>query len=79
MMEKSLVFKIYNIYNKICCLKRTECKFLYAPFRYNLDPSQAYSDEELWHAIEVAQLKSCVMDLPGRLGEFLQRLQIEQP
>ena len=41
---------------------------LYSCCRFNLDPEQLKSDEELWQALEIAQLKSTVTSLPGKLG-----------
>lgn len=39
-------------------------------FRENLDPGNQCSDEELWKALEVAQLKPIISILPGGLGNF---------
>ena len=30
-------------------------------FRFNLDPFNNYSDEELWNVVEVTQLKTFIM------------------
>ncbi|XP_066291928.1 ATP-binding cassette sub-family C member 9-like [Branchiostoma lanceolatum] len=37
--------------------------------RYNLDPIDKCSDEELWDALEIAQLKTVVSELPNKLDE----------
>ncbi|XP_078691150.1 ATP-binding cassette sub-family C member 9-like isoform X2 [Branchiostoma floridae x Branchiostoma belcheri] len=37
--------------------------------RYNLDPFDKCSDEELWEALEIAQLKTVVSELPNKLDE----------
>ncbi|XP_078610721.1 ATP-binding cassette sub-family C member 9-like isoform X2 [Branchiostoma floridae x Branchiostoma japonicum] len=37
--------------------------------RYNLDPFDKCSDEELWEALEIAQLKTLVSELPNKLDE----------
>ena len=38
--------------------------------RYNLDPDGTKTDKELWSALEVAQLKQPVNELPEKLGEL---------
>lgn len=35
--------------------------------RFNLDPSQVYSDQEIWASLELAHLKTFVSSLPGGL------------
>ncbi|XP_077978183.1 ATP-binding cassette sub-family C member 9-like [Glandiceps talaboti] len=35
--------------------------------RYNMDPEGVRSDDELWEALEIAQLKTTVLDLNGQL------------
>ncbi|XP_035694505.1 ATP-binding cassette sub-family C member 9-like [Branchiostoma floridae] len=37
--------------------------------RYNLDPFDKCSDEELWEALDTAQLKTLVSELPNKLDE----------
>ncbi|XP_043545107.1 ATP-binding cassette sub-family C member 9-like isoform X1 [Chiloscyllium plagiosum] len=39
--------------------------------RFNLDPDLVHSDEELWEALEVAQLKSMVSELPEGLNTLM--------
>ncbi|XP_015279485.1 PREDICTED: canalicular multispecific organic anion transporter 1 [Gekko japonicus] len=39
--------------------------------RMNLDPFDQYSDEEVWHALELAHLKSYVRDLPEGLSHLV--------
>lgn len=36
--------------------------------RMNLDPFDAYSDEEVWNALELAHLKHFVSGLPDKLN-----------
>ena len=36
--------------------------------RSNLDPFETYSDEQLWHILELSHLKSFVVSLPAGLG-----------
>lgn len=36
--------------------------------RFNLDPERTCSDDRLWEALEIAQLKNMVKALPGGLG-----------
>ena len=38
-------------------------------FRQNLDPEVNRSDEELWNALEIAQLKDVVLALPEGIGK----------
>uniref|UniRef100_A0A1A8AY43 ATP-binding cassette, sub-family C (CFTR/MRP), member 8 n=1 Tax=Nothobranchius furzeri TaxID=105023 RepID=A0A1A8AY43_NOTFU len=40
--------------------------------RFNLDPEMKATDEMLWEALEIAQLKSVVKALPGGLGKKVQ-------
>lgn len=42
--------------------------------RANLDPNGAFSDEQLWSALELAQMKNVASALPGGLGRVLLRL-----
>lgn len=37
--------------------------------RFNLDPEMKATDEMLWEALDIAQLKPVVKALPGGLGE----------
>jgi ABC-type multidrug transport system fused ATPase/permease subunit len=37
--------------------------------RENLDPRGKYSDEQLWSALELAQVRSTASALPGGLGQ----------
>ena len=39
--------------------------------RFNLDPEMKATDEMLWEALDIAQLKLVVKSLPGGLGERL--------
>ena len=41
------------------------------PFRSNLDPHESKSDDDLWQALEIAQLKSVVIESPCGLGKIL--------
>lgn len=36
--------------------------------RFNLDPEKMCTDDRLWEALEIAQLKNMVKALPGGLG-----------
>lgn len=38
-------------------------------YRFNLDPEMKATDEMLWEALDIAQLKPVVKALPGGLGE----------
>ena len=37
----------------------------YGTMKFNLDPFQRYSDEELWKTLELAHLKNFISQLPG--------------
>lgn len=39
--------------------------------RYNLDPDNKCSDEEVYHALEISQLKDIVMADEKRLSKFI--------
>lgn len=39
--------------------------------RFNLDPEKTCTDDRLWEALEIAQLKNMVKALPGGLGTQL--------
>ncbi|CAH1249787.1 ABCC8 [Branchiostoma lanceolatum] len=39
--------------------------------RFNLDPEENSDDEELWRALEIAQLKTLVADMPSKLDEMV--------
>lgn len=46
------------------------CAFVYTCiFRLNLDPECTCTDDRLWEALEIAQLKNMVKALPGGLGK----------
>lgn len=38
--------------------------------RFNLDPERMCTDDRLWEALEIAQLKNMVKALPGGLGTY---------
>ncbi|CAJ0581901.1 unnamed protein product, partial [Mesorhabditis spiculigera] len=38
-------------------------------FRFNMDPFERYTDDQIWAALETCQLKNYVTNLPGRLEE----------
>jgi ABC-type multidrug transport system fused ATPase/permease subunit len=38
--------------------------------RENLDPNGVFSDEQLWSALELAQMKNVASALPGGLGRI---------
>ena len=62
MQEKLHVFFFLNsifIYNSWI--------FTVFVFRYNLDPFDKYSDDELWTALERAHLKDTISNLPLKL------------
>ncbi|KAJ4920647.1 hypothetical protein JOQ06_026069, partial [Pogonophryne albipinna] len=43
------------------------CKLPLQTLRFNLDPERTCSDDRLWEALEIAQLKNMVKTLPGGL------------
>ncbi len=38
-------------------------------YRYNLDPERQKTDDEVWKALEIAQLKPIITALPSQLGK----------
>lgn len=40
-------------------------------YRFNLDPEMKATDEMLWEALDIAQLKPVVKSLPGGLGDYM--------
>ena len=44
--------------------------FIFCPYRSNLDPNGSKTDQELWNAIEIAQLKSIVTEFDLGLGKI---------
>ena len=42
-----------------------------ATVRYNLDPFEEYSDEEIWGVLEAVQLKEAVRNLPGEINYLI--------
>lgn len=44
-------------------------------FRYNLDPSGLKTDNELWEALDVAQLKEVVSNIDAGLGNLFDYFQ----
>ena len=39
-------------------------------FRDNLDPKKKYSDDVLWHSLEMVQLKDLVKSFSNGLGDY---------
>ena len=39
--------------------------------RFNLDPFEEHTDQEVWNALERVDLKTHIESLPGRLGEIV--------
>ena len=44
--------------------------FVFHWYRFNLDPEGNHLDNELWEALEIAQLKHIVTGLQNGLGQF---------
>jgi len=40
-------------------------------FRYNLDPFNSYTDEEIWSALEKCHMKQTVLELEGQLDALV--------
>ena len=47
----------------------TNAILLYLFGRYNLDPEKQRTDNELWHSLEISQLRETVSQMPKGLGE----------
>lgn len=43
-------------------------KVSFFPCRYNLDPDNRYTDDNVWKALEIAQLKDTISSLPEKIG-----------
>nr|XP_006820254.1 PREDICTED: ATP-binding cassette sub-family C member 9-like [Saccoglossus kowalevskii] len=39
--------------------------------RFNLDPEEKYGDQDLWNALEIAQLKDCVLEMDEQLDTIV--------
>nr|XP_006820253.1 PREDICTED: ATP-binding cassette sub-family C member 8-like [Saccoglossus kowalevskii] len=39
--------------------------------RFNLDPEEKYGDQDLWNALEIAQLKDCVLEMNEQLDTIV--------
>ena len=46
---------------------KLSCKMCFL-CRHNLDPEETLSDNDLWHALEIAQMKLVVSNLDEGLG-----------
>ncbi|CAG9575807.1 unnamed protein product [Danaus chrysippus] len=66
-IETSLVAK-QNLRSKISIIPQEPVLFS-ASIRYNLDPFNIYSDEELWRALEQVDMKSAVPSLDFKVTE----------
>jgi hypothetical protein len=40
-------------------------------YRYNIDPSNTLTDDKLWAALDIVQMKEVIMALPDQLGNVL--------
>jgi ABC-type multidrug transport system fused ATPase/permease subunit len=40
-------------------------------YRYNIDPSNTLTDDKLWAALDIVQMKEVIMALPHQLGNVL--------
>ncbi|GBM47459.1 Multidrug resistance-associated protein 1 [Araneus ventricosus] len=62
----SAMLGLHDLRSKIAYIPKTPmiCK---GSIRYNLDPVKEYSDDNLWRAIEMSHLTSCITSLEGGL------------
>ena len=51
------------------CLIPQEPVLFSGSVRFNLDPLNEYSDDEVWHALTAVNMKEYVGSLPGKLSE----------
>lgn len=48
--------------------------FFFFFLRFNLDPANAVSEEDLWKALELAQMKETIQGLPHKLGRCIRNI-----
>jgi ABC-type multidrug transport system fused ATPase/permease subunit len=59
--------KIYNSFRSSIAIVPQDPTLFHASIRYNLDPTEQFSDEKLWDALHIAQLSQVVSNLPNKL------------
>jgi ATP-binding cassette, subfamily C (CFTR/MRP), member 1 len=50
---------------RVCCVQ--DPVLFSGTIRFNIDPSESFSDEEVWRALEHSHLKAFVASLPDQL------------
>ena len=56
--------------NKLCIIPQDPVMFS-ASVRFNLDPFDEHSDEEVWNVLENVNMKEYVLNLTGQLNELV--------
>ena len=56
--------------NKLCIIPQDPVMFS-ASVRFNLDPFDEHSDEEIWGTLDNVNMRDYVMSLPNKLAEMV--------
>ncbi|RLV92365.1 Bile pigment transporter 1 [Spathaspora sp. JA1] len=57
---------LYDLRNRLSIIPQ-DCQLIEGTIRENLDPFESYTDEQIWHALELAHLKDHIYNLKDQL------------